>query len=465
MPEPITKTSVSGVPSAKVGAYPIREGNYVRPLVDGGPAFERICEAVDAAQHSVWVTVAFLSDDFQMPGGRGSLFDVLDGAKARGVDVRVIFWRPAEEFWDSDHGIFPGTSEQLEMLAARGSTFLARWDRAQKRYCQHQKSWTIDAGREGEVAFVGGINLNNPSVVSPGHAGGSDAHTHDVYIEVRGPAATDIHHNFVQRWNEASETSSQNGTWPHVSLQSGLEFPDQLTSPCGPDLVQIQRTVKAGHYTDETATPGGAPFAVADGEFSIYEQYLSAINAARNSIYIEDQAIGAPDIVEALHEALARGVDVTVLVPADANEEMAAGRKLPQAKPFFDRLGELGNYENFLLAGIAVRGDDGVLRNIYVHAKIMLVDDHWTTIGSCNIGNRSFFNDTELNASVWSEKVVRQLRCDLLEEHLSIDTRDLDDKAAMAKYREIARKNSSIRARGERLTSLAYALDPATYPE
>ena len=204
---------------------------------------------------------------------------------------------------------------------------------------------------------------------------------------------------------------------------------------------------------------------MADGEFSIYEQYLSAINAAQSSIYIEDQAIGAPDIVEALHGALARGVDVTVLVPADANEEMAAGRKLPQAQPFFDRLGELGNYENFLLAGIAVRGDDGVLRNIYVHAKIMLVDDHWSTIGSCNIGNRSFFNDTELNASVWSEKVVRQLRCDLLEEHLSVDTSGMDDRAAMAQYREIARSNSSLRARGEPMTSLAYALDPATYPE
>ena len=28
-----------------------------------------------------------------MPGGRGSFFDVLDRAKARGLDVRVIFWR------------------------------------------------------------------------------------------------------------------------------------------------------------------------------------------------------------------------------------------------------------------------------------------------------------------------------------------------------------------------------------
>ena len=123
MTEPTRKTRSSGIP-------------YVCPLVDGGPAFQRICEAVETAHRSVWVTIAFLSDDFEMPGARGSLFDVLDEAKARGLDVRVIFWRPAEEFWDGEHGVFPGTSEQRAMLAARGSEFLARWDRAQKRYCK-----------------------------------------------------------------------------------------------------------------------------------------------------------------------------------------------------------------------------------------------------------------------------------------------------------------------------------------
>ena len=56
-----------------------------------------------------------------------------------------------------------------------------------------------------EVAFVGGINLNNGSVVSPGHAPRESGSTHDVYVELRGPAATDVHHNFVQRWNEASD--------------------------------------------------------------------------------------------------------------------------------------------------------------------------------------------------------------------------------------------------------------------
>jgi cardiolipin synthase len=68
------------VPHAARAAYPLREGNTVHPLVDGEPAFRRICEAVEAAEHSVWVTVAFIERDVRMPDGRGSFFDVLDRA-------------------------------------------------------------------------------------------------------------------------------------------------------------------------------------------------------------------------------------------------------------------------------------------------------------------------------------------------------------------------------------------------
>ena len=47
------------VPYVSSGSYPIRGGNLVRPLVDGGPAFGRIAEVVASARRSVWVSVAF----------------------------------------------------------------------------------------------------------------------------------------------------------------------------------------------------------------------------------------------------------------------------------------------------------------------------------------------------------------------------------------------------------------------
>jgi len=451
------------VPFVSSGSYPIRGGNAVRPLVDGGPAFLRICEAVAAARRSVWVTVAFHEMDFAMPGGHGTFFDVLDRAQARGLDVRVIFWRHPELARFDPGAHFAGTAEDREFLARRGSRFLARWDRAHGRYCQHQKSWLVDAGEPGEVAFVGGINLNNGSVVAPGHAPRESGSTHDVYVELRGPAATDVHHNFAQRWNEASDRELADGLWPDARSQNPLGFPTRLSARAGDVPVQIQRTVRRERYQDGTPAPEGTRFAIGDGEFSILDQYLRAIGSAREAIYIEDQAIGAAQVVDALHGALERGVDVVVLVPADPNNEMAAGRADPANKAFFDSLGALGWHEHFALAGIASCPGPGTYQNVYVHAKIMLVDDAWCTIGSANIGNRSFFGDTELNASFWHAPTVRALRCALLHEHLARDTSALDARAALRLYRDVARKNAARRAAGEATSALAFALDPTTY--
>jgi phosphatidylserine/phosphatidylglycerophosphate/cardiolipin synthase-like enzyme len=117
-----------------------------------------------------------------------------------------------------------------------------------------------------------------------------------------------------------------------------------------------------------------------------------------------------------------------------------------------------------LLAGIAAPDGAGRLRNVYVHAKALLIDDCFATIGSCNVGARSFFGDTELNASFWDPHAVRALRCELLAEHLGEDTGKLDDRAAFARYRALAQENAARRERGAALQGLCFALDSKTYP-
>jgi len=454
--------SAEHIPAVSSGAYPIRPGNFVRPLVDGEAAFRRICEAVESAQRSAWVTVAFIDRDVQMPDGRGSFFDVLDRAAERGLDVRALFWRAEPHGYERViASAFRGDEEERAWLGERGSRFLARWDH-NPGYCHHQKSWVIDAARPDETAFVGGINLHHNSVVPAGHPymehmWGS---THDVYTELRGPAATDVHHNFVQRWNEASERGHEHGAW---QSPDDLSFPARSSAPVGDAPVQITRTVRAGLYSDDTPTPGGEPFAIADGDGSILDQYCAAIDAARHAIYIEDQAIGSPVVVGRLEEALKRGIDVTFLVPGVPHPDMTAARKSPASGPFFEQIARLGEYENFLLAGIAGDKPDGGYHDIYVHAKIALIDDAWATIGSTNIANRSFHRDTELNASFWHPETVQALRVELLREHLNLDTSSLDARESLHRYREVARDNAARRRAGEPLQGLAHALDPAAY--
>jgi phosphatidylserine/phosphatidylglycerophosphate/cardiolipin synthase-like enzyme len=428
-------------------------------LVDSVAAFRRICEAVEAAGHSVWVTVTFVKPDFQMPDGRGTLLEVLERAVERGLDVRGIFWRPNPE--TVGYGpTFPGSESDHAALRARKSRVNIRWDRAPGSFCQHQKSWLIDAGHATEVSFVGGMNL----AVAPepaGHRG--EAGHHDLYVELAGPAATDVHHNFAQRWNEASEREATNGLWgPEAGAP--LPFPTRLSAARGGSVVQIQRNLHEGRYSDGHPSPDGEAYDVARGERSILAQFLLAIDAARHSIYIENQAIPILSVAARIEAALQRGVDVVALVPAIPAAHVCAARRDPASKPHFDQLAALGRYENFDLMGIAGWTDQGRRRDIYVHAKIMLVDDSWATIGSCNLHANSLSGNSEMNASFWDPRIVRALRIELLQEHLGQDTTDLDDRAALALYRKVGRANRRKREAGEvDWQGLAFTLDPHAY--
>jgi cardiolipin synthase len=148
------------IPFVTTGPYPVRAGNRVRPLIDGEPAFRRVCDAIDLAQERVWVAVTFLWASFQMPDGRGSFFEVLTRVRQRGLDVRVLFWRPDDATADLRTNAFWGSPEHVELLRKQASTISIRWDRAHPGFCQHQKIWLMDPGLETGCAFVGGINLN-----------------------------------------------------------------------------------------------------------------------------------------------------------------------------------------------------------------------------------------------------------------------------------------------------------------
>jgi|KBSMisStaDraftv2_1062788.scaffolds.fasta_scaffold02829_5 cardiolipin synthase A/B len=446
------------IPFVASGSYPTREGNSVRPLIDGEPAFRRICEAIEAAQQSVWATVTFLWAAFEMPDGQGNTFDVIDRAARRGVDVRLIFWRPDSETEWLLRNAFWGSADHIGLLESRRSSVKIRWDRAHPGFCQHQKTWLIDAGAEMEIAFVGGINLNPHSMVAPGHSG--EGHNHDVSVELAGPSVVDVQHNFVQRWNEASERLAENGRWG-MGSDADLQHPVRVPIERGNAAVQIQRTIHSGRYLDGQSTPEGRSFDIASGERSNFDQYCAAIQAARFSIYMENQYLEVPEIVYCLLMALQRGVHVILLMPAKPEISLPIS---PERRAFLDTRSDLGRFEHFMLAGIAGLGVDGRRRPVYVHAKLMLVDDKWATVGSCNLHRFSLFGNSEMNVAFSEPSTVRSFRCELLREHLDRDTSGMSDREAFYLFRKIARENRRKFEVGDPAwQGLAFALDLATY--
>jgi len=448
------------VPFVDTGTYPTRTGNHVVPWIDGEPAFRRICEAIELAEESVWATITFMWPSFRMPDGRGTALDVLERAAQRGVDVRLLCWRPDDETAGHRRNAFWGSAEHFELLSRRHPRVNIRWDRAHPGYCQHQKSWLLDAHRDAATSFIGGINLNPNSLVTSHHRG--DHHNHDVYVEVAGPAVADVHHNYVQRWNEASERARDDGRWGERG-DGELDYPTHTPRPRGDVVVQMQRTTHAGRYADRHPPPGASPYPIELGERTNLDQYRAAIGAARRTIYLEHQFLEVAEIIGALDEALTRGVQIVAMLPA-APEVLSPASAAPERIAALEARARLSKHENFTLCGMAGRAVDGSRTPVYVHSKLMLVDDEWASVGSCNLHRYSLFGNGELNAAFSDMRSVRAMRVALFQEHLGADTTEVDDVEALRLFRRIARANRRRHVRNDpRWRGMAFILDAASY--
>jgi phosphatidylserine/phosphatidylglycerophosphate/cardiolipin synthase-like enzyme len=129
----------------------------------------------------------------------------------------------------------------------------------------------------------------------------------------------------------------------------------------------------------------------------------------------------------------------------------------------FEQVAELGAYERFTFPGICAPRGEGRYDEIYAHAKVMVVDDAWATVGSTNIASQSFRHDTEMNASFWHEGAARALREALFEGFLGGEAARLPELDAFDRLAEIAGANLDRRALWQDTEGFLYALDPAQY--
>lgn len=212
------------------------------------------------------------------------------------------------------------------------------------------------------------------------------------------------------------------------------------------------------------APDGTTPPLFSEGERSVVELYLAAIDAARESIYLENQFFAHAEVFAALDRALERGVRVVALVPRSPLAEVRRARADPRFAPLFERLGALGRHERFTLAGLVATDGPGRHRDVYVHAKAAIVDDAWATIGSANLERRSLERDAELNLACWDAAAAGALRRDLFAEHLG-PTDDATTAEAFDRFARVARENAERLERGEPLHALAVALPSDRYGE
>ena len=396
----------------------------MRVLIDGEEAFAEIAPALAQARSHVHIAGWHLAPGFGLTRDHEALRlrDLL-GELARRVDVRVLLWAgaPLPIFTPSRRRV---RREREELI--RGTRVQCALDsRERPMHCHHEKLVIVD----GEVAFVGGIDLTSLAgdrFDSSDHPMRGRLGWHDASAEVRGPAVTDVAEHFAARWREVQGDAS--------TLPSAGEAGD-LT-------LQVLRTIPEGIYDFQPR-----------GDFRILEAYMRALRSARKLIYLENQFLWAAPLVDVLADKLrcppTDDFRVVVMLPAKPNNGADTTR---------GQLGVLADADNGAgrLLATTISGRSGALSSpVYVHAKIGIVDDRWLTLGSANLNEHSLLNDTEMNIVTCDPRLSRATRLRLWSEHLERPIEEVSGEPANVVdelWRPIAAEQLERQQRGDAAT-------------
>jgi cardiolipin synthase len=336
---------------------PLTKGNKVTLLADGQATYAAMFKALRNAKDHINIESYIIEDD---ETGR-TFADLLLQKQAKGVQVNLIYdsmgsmHTPVSFFQRlRDGGIQVVGFNPINPLKAREQWGLTHRD--------HRKILIAD----GKVAITGGINISEVYSSSPLKRKQNEKASirwRDTDIQIEGPAVAEFQKLFLDTWLK------QKG--PKLSERN--YFPDLKEG--GNALVRV-----IGSTPGET---NRIPFIV----------YVSAIAFAEHSIHMTNSYFIPDDqIVKALTDAAERGVDVKLILPGITDSQLAL-----YAQRYY--------YSELLKSGVKLYEHSTSL----LHAKTVVVDKVWSTVGSTNMDYLSLLRNDEVNAIVLSHEFAVEM--------------------------------------------------------
>ena len=313
----------------------LQEGNDVRVLVNGDDTYPALWEDLRGAQESITLQTYFCKP--------GRMADTLSGIvceRAR-AGVRVLFLFDA-------FGAQGLTDEYLDNLRAAGVRVASfrpvHWYSLHKaQHRSHIRVVVVD----GCIGYTGGFGIDDNWYGD----GDSTDHWRDTNVRFTGPAVAQLQATFAAGWVEAT----------------GELITGDVFFPAEPRFSDSAHMAALFHSAPTIgSTPAGRFVAL-------------TISGAKHRLYITNSYfVPDDDIVEMLVRAVRRGVDVRVLTAGETTDVKItrwAGR---------------GRYQKLLEGGVRIYEYQPTM----MHAKTLVADGCWSSVGTMNFDNRSMvFND------------------------------------------------------------------------
>jgi cardiolipin synthase A/B len=330
----------------------LRPGHRVGVLIDGAQAFPAMLAAIARARQYVHLETYILRAD-----RTGRQFAEALGERARaGVQVRVLY---------DGFGGFPMSAVYLaemhrtgiqtqEFRPVRGRRWT--WKRWLRR--DHRKIMVVD----GETGFVGGINIADD--YAPRETGGLG--WRDTHARVQGPLVSDLETMFRTTWHYAG--GRPYAPFPREADESAAMAGTELAMAVGTDLTGRRGLIR--------------------------RHLVHAIRRAQRYVYIAN-AYFVPDrpLRRVLRRAARRGIEVVLILPGESDV------------PAVQWAGER-SYAGLLRDGVQIH----LWRGSHMHAKTVVIDDAWSSIGSYNLDYMSLFWNMEVVVEVVGEPTALTLR-------------------------------------------------------
>ena len=327
---------------------PLMDGNHVEILRNGVQIFPSMLSAIRLAQKTINLEFYIYWD-----GEIGRQFAEALAERARaGVAVKVIL---------DSVGSAQMSQSLIDFLLRNGIDLewyhpLRWYTLSRLNHRTHRKLMVID----GTVGFSGGVGIADEWL------GDADAKNHwrETVVRLEGPAVTQLQFAFMDNWVKS-----------RGELLTGLDYFPQVEA--------------RGHHLTQVIKSSPS-----EGSSAVKLLYIVSIVSATKSIYISN-AYFVPDrdTLRALEGAVRRGVDVRVIVPGEYTDV-----------PLVREASRM-HYELMLRRGIRIFEYQPTM----MHAKTMVVDGIWSTVGSSNFDERSFRLNDEVNVNVYNEEIAQQM--------------------------------------------------------